>query len=98
LEHSLDLLSHHQCVASVALCLATDGPGTYYPAHLKEDHHSVASYHSEDDQSVVYVAAGPKSAKLLKQLHADLYKDIPHRMPATQAEKINADLLAFLMR
>jgi non-heme chloroperoxidase len=52
--------------------------------------------HSEDDQIVPYVAAGPKSAKLLKNGTLITYKDFPHGMPTTHAEKINADLLAFL--
>jgi len=52
--------------------------------------------HSEDDQIVPYVAAGPKSAKLLKNGTLITYKDFPHGMPTTQADKINADLLAFL--
>ena len=52
--------------------------------------------HSEDDQIVPYVAAGPKSAKLLKNGMLIIYKDFPHGMPTTHAEKINADLLAFL--
>src|ERR1700723_3345551 len=54
--------------------------------------------HSEDDQIVPYVAAGPKSAKLLKNGTLITYKDFPHGMPTTQAEKINSDLLAFLKR
>ncbi|MBV8867511.1 MAG: alpha/beta hydrolase [Acidobacteriaceae bacterium] len=52
--------------------------------------------HSEDDQIVPYIAAGPNSAKLLKNGRLITYKDFPHGMPTTQAEKINADLLAFL--
>jgi non-heme chloroperoxidase len=52
--------------------------------------------HSEDDQIVPYVAAGPKSAKLLKNGTLITYKDFPHGMPTTQADRINADLLAFL--
>jgi non-heme chloroperoxidase len=51
--------------------------------------------HSEDDQIVPYVAAGPMSAKLLKNGTLKTYKDFPHGMPTTQAETINADLLAF---
>ena len=43
-----------------------------------------------------YVAAGPLSAKLLKHGTLKTYKDFPHGMPTTQAETINADLLAFL--
>jgi len=52
--------------------------------------------HSEDDQIVPYVAAGPLSAKLLKNGALKAYKGFPHGMPTTQAETINADLLAFL--
>jgi non-heme chloroperoxidase len=52
--------------------------------------------HSEDDQIVPYVAAGPLSAKLLDDGTLKTYKGLPHGMPTTQAETINADLLAFL--
>ncbi len=44
--------------------------------------------HSEDDQIVPNVAAGPRSAQLLK--------NFPHGMPTTHADTINANLLAFL--
>jgi non-heme chloroperoxidase len=54
--------------------------------------------HSEDDQIVPYVAAGPQSAKLLKNGIFISYKDFPHGMPTTHADKINADLLAFLKK
>jgi pimeloyl-ACP methyl ester carboxylesterase len=40
--------------------------------------------------------AGPLSAKLLKHGTLKTYKDFPHGMPTTQADTINADLLAFL--
>jgi len=52
--------------------------------------------HSEDDQIVPYVAAGPLSAKLLRNGTLKTYKDFPHGMPTIEAETINADLLAFL--
>jgi non-heme chloroperoxidase len=52
--------------------------------------------HSEDDQIVPYVASGPQSAKLLKNGTLKTYKDFPHGMPTTEAETINADLLAFI--
>ncbi len=52
--------------------------------------------HSEDDQIVPYVAAGPLSAKLLKNGRLITYKDFPHGMPTTHADAINADLLAFI--
>jgi non-heme chloroperoxidase len=54
--------------------------------------------HSEDDQIVPYVAAGPLSAKLLRNSTFKIYKDFPHGMPTTEADTINADLLAFLKK
>ncbi len=52
--------------------------------------------HSEDDQIVPYADAGPLSAKLLKKGTLKTYKGFPHGMPTTEAETINADLLAFI--
>jgi non-heme chloroperoxidase len=52
--------------------------------------------HSEDDQIVPYADSGPLSAKLLKNGTLKTYKGFPHGMPTTEAETINADLLAFL--
>jgi non-heme chloroperoxidase len=52
--------------------------------------------HSEDDQIVPYVAAGPLSAKLVKGSVFKSYKSFPHGMPTTEAATINADLLAFI--
>src|SRR6202453_5530169 len=69
---------------------------TDFTDDLKKITIPVLVMHSEDDQIVPYVAAGPKSAKLLKNGTLITYKDFPHGMPTTQAEKINADLLAFL--
>ena len=69
---------------------------TDFTGDLKKITIPVLVMHSEDDQIVPYVAAGPKSAKLLKNGTLITYKDFPHGMPTTQAEKINADLLAFL--
>ena len=52
--------------------------------------------HSEDDQIVPYVASGPMSAKLLKNATLKTYKDVPHGMPTTHPDAINAELLAFI--
>jgi non-heme chloroperoxidase len=52
--------------------------------------------HSEDDQIVPYVASGPQSAKLIKGAVLKTYKNFPHGMPTSEADTINADLLAFL--
>jgi non-heme chloroperoxidase len=69
---------------------------TDFTQDLKKITIPVLVMHSKDDQIVPYVAAGPKSAKLLKNGTLITYNDFPHGMPTTQPEKINADLLAFL--
>ena len=52
--------------------------------------------HSQDDQIVPYAAAGPKSAELLPNATLITYHDLPHGMPTTHADTINADLITFL--
>ncbi|HEY0797247.1 MAG TPA: alpha/beta hydrolase [Acidisarcina sp.] len=52
--------------------------------------------HGEDDQIVPFADAGPLSAKLLKRGTLKAYPGLPHGMPTTNAEQINADLLAFI--
>jgi non-heme chloroperoxidase len=69
---------------------------TDFTEDLKKITVPVLVMHSEDDQIVPYVASGPLSAKLLKNGTLKTYKDFPHGMPTTQADTINADLLAFL--
>src|SRR5205085_2091878 len=69
---------------------------TDFTEDLKKISVPVLVMHSEDDQIVPYVAAGPLSAKLLKNAVLKTYKGFPHGMPTTEAETINADLLAFL--
>ena len=69
---------------------------TDFTEDLKQITIPVLVMHSQDDQIVPYAAAGPKSAKLLKNGTLITYKDFPHGMPTTQADKINANLLAFL--
>src|SRR5271168_4080231 len=71
---------------------------TDFTEDLKKITVPVLVMHSEDDQIVPYVAAGPLSAKLLRNGTMKTYKDFPHGMPTTHAETINADLLAFLKR
>ena len=69
---------------------------TDFTEDLKKITVPVLVMHSEDDQIVPYVASGPNSAKLLKNGTLKTYKDLPHGMITTQAETINADLLAFI--
>lgn len=69
---------------------------TDFTQDLKKITIPVLVMHSEGDQIVPYVAAGPLSAKLLKNSTFKSYKDFPHGMPTTDAETINAEMLAFL--
>jgi len=69
---------------------------TDFTEDLKKINVPVLVMHSEDDQIVPYVASGPLSAKLLKNGVLKTYKNYPHGMITTQADVINADLLAFL--
>jgi non-heme chloroperoxidase len=69
---------------------------TDFTEDLKRIAVPVLVMHSEDDQIVPYVAAGPLSAKLLKKGTLKTYKGFPHGMPTTEAAAINTDLLAFI--
>jgi non-heme chloroperoxidase len=69
---------------------------TDFTDDLKKITVPVLVIHSEDDQIVPYVAAGPRSAELLQNATLKTYKDFPHGMPTTQADAVNADLLAFI--
>jgi non-heme chloroperoxidase len=69
---------------------------TDHTEDLKKITVPVLVQHSEDDQIVPFVASGPLSAKLLKNASLKVYKDLPHGMPTTHADIINADLLAFI--
>jgi non-heme chloroperoxidase len=48
-----------------------------------------------DDQIVPYAASAPRALRLLKHGTLKSYEGLPHGMPATHAETINADMLAF---
>jgi non-heme chloroperoxidase len=49
-----------------------------------------------DDELVPHAGSAPLSANLLKNGTLETYKGFPHRMLTTEAETINADLLAFV--
>ena len=52
--------------------------------------------HGDDDQIVPYADSAPLSATLVKGAILKTYKGFPHGMPTTNADEINADLLAFI--
>lgn len=68
---------------------------TDFTEDLKKITIPVLVMHSEDDQIVPYAAAGPLSAKLLKNGTLKTFKDFPHGMTTTHAAIINSELLSF---
>ena len=69
---------------------------TDFTEDLKKISVPVLVMHGDDDQIVPYADSGPLSAELVQNGTLKTYKGFPHGMPTTQAETINADLLAFL--
>ncbi|MNJ79802.1 Non-heme chloroperoxidase [compost metagenome] len=52
--------------------------------------------HGDDDQIVPIQAAGPESAKLIKDAKLIVYPGAPHGLTDTHKDKVNQDLLAFI--
>ena len=52
--------------------------------------------HGDDDQIVPFAISGALTAQLVPNAQLKVYPGYPHGMCTTQAEEINADLLAFL--
>jgi non-heme chloroperoxidase len=79
--------AHYECIRVFSETDTTED--------LKKIDIPVLVIHSKDDQIVPIAAAGPAAAKLLKHATLKVYADLPHGMPATHADSVNADLLAF---
>lgn len=69
---------------------------TDFTEDLKTADVPVLVLHGEDDQIVPYQITALKAAKLLKKGKLITYPGFPHGMPTTEAETINADILAFI--
>jgi non-heme chloroperoxidase len=69
---------------------------TDFTEDLKSVNIPVLVLHGEDDQIVPFPISGAKAVKLLKNGKLISYPGFPHGMPATEAETINRDLLAFI--
>ena len=80
--------AHYDCIKAFS--------ETDFTEDLKKIDVPVLVMHGDDDQIVPIVAAGPLSAKLLKNATLKVYPDFPHGMPTTNADQINADLLTFI--
>ena len=69
---------------------------TDFTEDLKKITLPVLVQHGDDDQIVPYADSGVLSAKLLQKGTLKTYPGFPHGMPTTQADVINADILAFI--
>jgi non-heme chloroperoxidase len=79
---------HYDCIKAFS--------ETDFTEDLKKFEVPTLVMHGDDDQIVPIAAAGLKSAKIIKGAKLKVYHGFPHGMPATNADQINADLLAFL--
>jgi non-heme chloroperoxidase len=79
--------AHYDCIKAFS--------ETDFTEDLQKIDIPVLVMHGDDDQIVPIGAAGLMSAKILKNATLKVYPGFPHGMPATNAEQINADLLAF---
>src|SRR3984893_11139434 len=78
---------HYDCIKAFS--------ETDFTEDLKKIDIPVLVMHGDDDQIVPIAAAGLMSAKILKKATLKVYPGFPHGMPTTNADQINADLLAF---
>ena len=69
---------------------------TDFSADLRGITTPVLVIHGDDDQVVPYKASGPRSAELLRNGTLKTYKGAPHGIPTTNADELNADILAFV--
>ena len=83
-----DALSHYDGIVAFSQ--------TDFTEDLKKITVPVLVMHGDDDQVVPYADSGPLSAELVQNGTLKTYAGFPHGMPTTQAETINADLLAFI--
>ncbi len=81
-------VAHYECVRVLS--------ETQFYEDLKSIDIPVLVMHGLDDQICPYEATGALSVKLLKHGSLKTYPGFPHGMPTTNADVINADLLAFI--
>jgi non-heme chloroperoxidase len=79
--------AHYDCIKAFS--------ETDFTEDLKKMDVPTLILHGDDDQIVPIDASGLMSAKIVKNATLKVYPGFPHGMPATNAEQINADLLAF---
>ena len=69
---------------------------TDFTEDLKRISVPVLVMHGDDDQIVPYKDSAPLSVELVQKGTLKTYEGFPHGLPTTQADTINADLLAFV--
>jgi non-heme chloroperoxidase len=79
--------AHYDCIKAFS--------ETDFTEDLKKIDIPVLVMHGDDDQVVPYLGSAPLSAALLKNSTLKTYLGFPHGMQTTNADVINADLLAF---
>jgi non-heme chloroperoxidase len=67
-----------------------------YTEDLKKIDKPTLVIHGDADQIVPIAAAGLKTAKIVKGAELKIYPGAPHGLAETEAEKFNADVLAFI--
>ncbi|WP_337965363.1 alpha/beta hydrolase [uncultured Flavobacterium sp.] len=80
--------AHYDCIKAFS--------ETNFTEDLKSVDFPVLILHGEDDQIVPYATTALSAIKLLKHGKIITYPGLPHGMPTTHADTINADLLAFI--
>jgi len=80
--------AHYDCIKAFS--------ETDFTEDLKKFDVPTLILHGDDDQIVPIGAAALMSAKIVKNATLKVYPGFPHGMPTTNADQINADLLAFI--
>ena len=79
---------HYDCIKAFS--------ETDFTEDLRKIDIPVLVMHGDDDQIVPIGAAALASSKILRNATLKVYPGFPHGMPTTNADQINADLLAFV--
>jgi non-heme chloroperoxidase len=82
--------AHYDCIKAFS--------ETDFTEDLKKFDVPTLILHGDDDQIVPIAAAALMSAKIVKGATLKVYPGYPHGMPTTNADQINADMLAFFKR
>ena len=82
-----DIKAHYDCITAFS--------ETDFTADLRKITVPVLVLHGEDDQIAPVAGTARRAVKLLKHATLKTYPGFPHGMATTQADVINADMLAF---